>query len=146
MRRATLCATFIALAFPLLASAQTDLSQSIRAALASDPRTNAMTEAQIDAMVAALSQGAAQQGMTAQDISWKPVPTQGGAALASDASCGGFPAYLCAMSAAFGFTGPDYIFAIWLGVAALLLVFNIGALLEYRHFRHLHPRHTASQP
>lgn len=136
--------TLIALSFPLLALAQTDLSQSIRAALASDPRTNSMTEAQINAMVAALSQGAAQQGMTAQDVSWKPIPTQGGAALAQSA-CGGFPSYLCSMSEAFGFTGPDSIFAIWLGVSALLLMFIIGALLEYRHFRHLHPKHIASQ-
>lgn len=132
---------------PLLASAQsTDLQTSVRAALASDPRTNSMSEAQIDAMVAALSQGAAQQGMTAQDISWKPIPTQGGAALATQGNCGGFPSYLCSMSEAFGFTGPDSIFAIWLGVSALLLMFIIGTLLEYRHFRHLHPKHTASQP
>ena len=146
MRRALASSiTLLALALPVFALAQTDLSQSIRAALASDPRTSSMSEAQINAMVSALSQGAAQQGMTAEDVSWKPVPTVGGAALAQS-TCGGFPDYLCSMSEAFGFTGPDSIFAIWLGVSALLLMFIIGALLEYRHFRHLHPKHTSMQP
>ena len=128
---------------PIFAHAQAgtnaDLSAQIRAALASDPRTSSMNPAQIDAMVQALTQKAAQSGLTAQDIAWRPVTDQpAGAAALSE--CAGAPSFLCNLSEAWGFTGPDAIIAVWLGISALLLIFLLGAFLEYRHFRHLHPK------
>ncbi|OGG53945.1 hypothetical protein A3C20_03575 [Candidatus Kaiserbacteria bacterium RIFCSPHIGHO2_02_FULL_55_25] len=110
----------IFLVLPLLAHAQsTDLNETIRAALYADPRTSAMSQAQVDAMVAALSQRVQQKGITPADITWRPVPPSG---FASVQTCNGFPVYLCAINDAFGFEGPDYFIPIWLAAAALLFL------------------------
>jgi len=127
------------LAVPAMAAAQsTDLQSSVRAALAGDPRTASMSQSQIDAMVQALSAQAQSKGITPQDIAWRPVTDAPAAPLVG--TCSG-PRLLCNMSAAFGITGPDYLIAVWLGITALLLIFILGAVLEYRHFKHLHPKH-----
>jgi hypothetical protein len=108
------------LMLPLLVHAQSaDLDTTIRAALSSDPRTATMSQAQIDAMVAALSQRAQQQGLTPGDITWRPLPTS---STAPTSVCAGFPAYLCTINTAFGFQGPDYFIPIWLAACALLFL------------------------
>ena len=113
---------------PMFAHAQTtDLNATIRAALYADPRTAAMSQEQIDAMVAALSQRAQQQGITPADITWRPIPPSGFAAVQT---CNGFPLYLCTINDAFGFEGPDYFIPIWLAAAALLFLL-INALLNH---------------
>ena len=110
----------IFLMLPLLAHAQSaDLNATIRAALYGDPRTATMSQAQIDAMVSALSQRAQQKGLTPSDITWRPLPTSGTTAANS---CAGFPVYLCTINDAFGFEGPDYFIPIWLAACALLFL------------------------
>src|SRR3989344_6096780 len=85
---------------PLTLTAQTgELEDTIRAAILSDPRTAAMSEAEIDAMVAALAQEAATQGVTSQDIAWRP--QEEGAPTSGETQCG----IMCALTNAFGFDG-----------------------------------------
>ncbi|MEK7601670.1 MAG: hypothetical protein AAB480_04025 [Patescibacteria group bacterium] len=120
-------------AFPLLVHAQTaDLNATIRAALYGDPRTAEMSQAQIDAMVSALSQRAQQKGLTPSDITWRPLPASGTTAANS---CTGFPVYLCTINDAFGFEGPDYFIPIWLAACALL--FLLINALQTHHRRPL---------
>ena len=108
-------------ALPLFAHAQSaDLTSTIRAALYSDPRTASMSQAQVDAMVAALSQRVQQKGLTPADITWRPIP-QGGFAAVS--TCGGYPAYFCTINTSFGFDGTDYMIPVWLAITSLLLIF-----------------------
>ena len=124
---------------PLISYAQSaDLNSSIRAALFGDPRTSTMSPAQIDAMVAALSQRAQQQGLTPADITWQPIPPSG---TTESNSCAGFPAYLCTINDAFGFEGPDYFIPIWLAAAALLFLL-INALQNH----HGRPPNIAAVP
>ena len=120
---------------PLALSAQTDaeLEGTIRAAILSDPRTAAMSEAEVNAMVTALSQEAAAQGVTSQDIMWRPqeVPEE-----VIAARCGSMPTFFCALSEAFGFDGSDVTIPIGLGVTSALLLFLIGSLLHHQYGPH----------
>jgi hypothetical protein len=64
------------LIMPLLIHAQTTsqsaLDATIRAAIMQDPRSASLTSTQIDAMVTALSAKAQTQGLTAQNIAYRP--------------------------------------------------------------------------
>jgi hypothetical protein len=132
LKLAGVCAALCA--FPLLALAQTqpaqtgDLQSSVRAAIMNDPRTATMSQAQVDAMVAALSQGAQQQGVTPQDLTWHAGPTS---AVTTGNFCAPYPRYLCIMSATFGFFGPDYLMPIWLAVLSLLFLLINGLLRHH---------------
>ncbi len=142
--RPTLIVAFVCAAFalPLFVSAQASdeaaLSSTIRAAILSDPRSQSMTEAEVDAMVVALTRQAQSVGMTADDIVWRPAET-GTVGDGAAGECG----FLCALNHAFGFDGSDYTIPIWLGACSLMLIFLIAAIWEYQH---LHKRRAASQP
>jgi len=124
------------LALPVLTHAQGDLQATVRAAIASDPRTAGLSEAQIEAMVAALSQQAQAEGVTPQDIEWRPSGEVFAAAGGSE-FCAPYPEYLCVMSASYGFFGPDYLLPLWFLVLSLLF------LLVNAVRRHHHRLHTA---
>lgn len=108
------------------------LRETIRSAILSDPRSASMTPTEVDAMVAALTRQAESVGMTAEDIVWRPVEEQSGSAQgnAQGTPCEGF---LCSLNNAFGFDGSDYTIPVMLGASALMLIFIIAAILEYRH-------------
>jgi hypothetical protein len=53
-----------------------DLSATVRAVLLSDPRSSEMSEVELEAMISALTAQAAEQGMTASDIIWQPLPLE----------------------------------------------------------------------
>jgi hypothetical protein len=114
----------------LHAQSDTELEATIRAAIMSDPRSSEMSDAEIDALVLALSQGAEEQGVTSQDITWRPAPAesfnQGNYAVSDE--CG----FICKANEAFGFTGPFPLIAISLGIVAAILLFVIGMLLHHR--------------
>lgn len=118
-------------------SAQTQddaLSSTIRAAIQADSRSQGMTEAEIDAMVQALTHQAQSVGMTSEDIVWRPT---GEAAVGGDVPlCDGV---LCGLNYAFGLDGSNYTIPIWLGACALMLMFIIAGILEYRHLHHKKP-------
>jgi hypothetical protein len=113
------------------ADAQSELKATIRAELLSDPRTSGLSETDLNAMVEALTQEAQKQGLTSQDITWRPANTAA-AATPSD-TCGNIPAPLCALNRSFGFAGSDSRIPVWLGIIAALLVLITGIALEVRH-------------
>src|SRR3989338_6309367 len=111
--------------------ADAELHATIRAAILSDPRTAEMSEAEIEAMVAALSDEATAQGVTAYDIVWRPQTEEEGAA-----SCNSMPQFFCTLNEAFGFDGSDIAIPIGLGITAAVLLFVIGSILLHRHGHH----------
>lgn len=129
MRRSAAIIVALALVFGyvLLANAEenSDLEATVRAAILSDPRTAQMSEAEIDAMVAALAAEAETQGVTSEDIIWRP-QEQAADAGEGAPSCN----FLCALSQAFGFDGSDLTIPIALAVASGVLLFLIGMLLH----------------
>ncbi len=131
-----IAAAMLALPFAALAQ-ETDLKASVRQAILNDPRAAGMTDAQINAMVDTLSEGAKEQGITSQDLVWRPAPTDNMQPVCT------LPSLLCAMNNAFGFDGSNPLIPTLLGVLAAILLFVIGVMLE-RHYVHTHPRATAS--
>jgi len=121
--------TALCLLLPALALAQTDLQSAVRAAITQDPRSAQMSPAQLESLIAVLSEGAQARGMTPEDIAWRPAPTLGSGEAVSD-FCAPYPRFLCVMSATYGFYGPDYLMPIWLAVASLLFLL-VNALLRH---------------
>ena len=123
----------LALALPVVMHAQTqdDLRATVRAAILTDPRTAELSETDIEVMVAALTEEAAAQGITSEDLTWRP-QEEG----APDAACGAMPSFFCTLNQAFGFDGSDLAIPIGLVVSSALLLFLIGSLLLHQHGRH----------
>ncbi len=129
---------------PFFAHAQTpdnDLRTTIRAELLSDPRTSSLSEVQVDTLVDLLAQEAQKQGITSQDIQWRPQSTERfvateSAAPEAPACMGGF---LCIMSEAFGFVGADTTIPFTLGAASMGLVWILAEMIHRR-------RHPAGVP
>src|SRR3989344_3033765 len=103
-----ICVTIAVLPFVVNAqNVSADLRATIRAELLSDPRTSSLSGAQIDALVGLLANEAEKQGITSQDIQWRPesserfVATESAAPQAPECA-GGF---LCTMTEAFCFIG-----------------------------------------
>ena len=123
---------------PFFVSAQnasSDLRATIRAELLSDPRTSSLSEAQIDALVGLLADEAEKQGITSQDIQWRPESTERfvateSAAPQDAAECGG--GFLCTMSEAFGFVGADTTIPFTLGAASMALVWLLAEMMHRR--------------
>ncbi len=119
----------LALTLPILVLAQEDeMHATVRAAIMQDPRTQGMSQEQIDAMVNLLADHAQQQGVTPQDITWRPADTSA----TPVAACAGLPQFFCTFSEAFGFSGPYFFIALALGASAAFLLFVIGMILHHR--------------
>lgn len=130
---------------PVAAQTQTqtqdELHATIMAAVLSDPRTANLPPAQLQALVNALAAKAKTQGVTSQDIAWRPqVPTtiapaqaQSTASTSTNSVCD--PAFLslCDMSAAFGFLGNDYSIPVVLFITAGLLYIIVRRLHLHHH-------------
>ena len=84
----------------------------------------------MDAMVSALADEAQVQGVTASDIAWRPQSSDASRVGWELSACGNPDGFLCALSTAFGFAGPDSILAAGLGVLAATLLFVVGSLIE----------------
>ncbi len=142
-----MCAALVAVAvlfviLPFVVSAQgaggeeSDLRATIRAALLTDPRSASLSSAEVEEMVSALTGEAERQGVTSSDIAWRPQsPEESGSGAWDSSACGNPSGFLCALSTAFGFTGPDATIAVALGVLAAILLFVIGMML-YRRGHH----------
>ena len=109
-----------------------ELEATIRGALLSDPRTAGLSEAQVDAMVSLLAQEAQNQGVTSQDIQWRPQQYEDTGASMGEDYCGATPAFLCAFSLAFGFAGTDPTIPFTLGLASMGLIWVLAEML-HRH-------------
>ncbi len=129
----------VSIAVPLTVRAQestSDLRATIRAELLSDPRTAGLSKADLDTIVNILAQEAEKQGMTSQDIQWRPQGTErftGGDGTSSAPECAG--GFLCTMTEAFGFVGADTTIPFTLGAASMALVWLLAEMLH----RHRHP-------
>ena len=133
---------------PSLAYAEessTELSATIRAGLLSDPRTTGLSDVQLDAMVDLLTQEATRQGVTSQDIQWRPQQYESTEEIPASADyCGASPAFLCAFSLAFGFAGTDPTMPFALGASSMGLIWIIAEMLHRR--RHPGTVSPASSP
>lgn len=126
-------------AFATIAYAQedSDLRATIRAAILSDPRSASMTEEEIDAMVTALASEAETQGVTSEDIMWRPQdPTTFEETSDQSGQTCGYAAFICALNDAFGFSGSPLIIPLLLGITSALLLFVIGSILLHSHGHH----------
>ena len=123
----------LALALPVVIHAQTqdDLRATVRAAILTDPRTAELSETDIEVMVAALTEEAVAQGITSEDITWRPQEEGKG-----EGAWGNLPAFFCTLNQAFGFDGSDTAIPIGLAVSSALLLFLIGSILLHQHGRH----------
>lgn len=124
--------------FPHTARAQqnaSDLRATIQAELLSDPRTTGLTQVQLGAIVDILTKEASKQGITAQDIRWRPQTpesfTAGDGAEGTAETCGTW-AFLCVFNEAFGFTGPDATIPFILGAASMGLIWIFAEMLHRR--------------
>jgi len=135
-------------AVPYFARAQentSDLRTTIRAELLSDPRTSSLSQVQVDTLVDLLAGEAEKQGITSQDIQWRPQSTERFVAIESAApqapECTG--GFLCTMTEAFGFIGADTTIPFTLGAASMALVWLLAEMIHRRR----HPvTATASTP
>lgn len=124
----------LACAMPAIVFAQAqDIHTTIRAVLQSDPRTSALTEQEVEAIVAALEDAATERGIEANDILWRPEADYGASLITSvetvPSDCSANDA-LCALNAAFGFSGSDRTIPILLGFSSAALLILIAVLIE----------------
>ncbi|MDP3646397.1 MAG: hypothetical protein Q8R25_04900 [bacterium] len=119
-------------------TSQDDLRAVIRAELSSDPRASTLPAKQLDEMINALASAAASQGISAQDISWRPQPISdfsASAAAATTESCD-YNSFLCTLTHAFGFSGSDLTIPIWLGISSAILILVLWGLIEIHRRKH----------
>lgn len=107
-----------------------DLGAAIRAALLSDPRSAEVAPAQFDAIVATLTAEAMQQEISVHDITWNRVASMVDASDEADSEI--CDSSLCALNAAFGFSGPNMLIPVLLGFSSMLLLLIIGTIMR-RH-------------
>ena len=134
-----LCLVFIS---PLTTHAQAatstaDLSATIRSAILKDPRAQGLTPTQLEAMVEILTSQAQSQGMTAQDIAYRPghPDTLGPTPSSSlpSGSCIDISSPLCPLGQALGFDTPDKRVPIGLWITSALLVAVIWHMRKNPH-------------
>lgn len=141
-----LMSAMMAFALPSIGHAQTvmptdDLSNTIRTAITSDPRSANMSKKQIDSMVMALTKQAQKQGVTSHDITWRPqqIPSVNtSATFTSSNDCGGMPSFVCRAENAFGVTGGNVWVLIGLGLLSGLIIIFIAEMLIVHHREHEH--------
>jgi hypothetical protein len=140
---ALLVATLCALLMPLaLYAEESALSASIRAEIQKDPRSAQMTEAELDALVVLLAQGAQEGGVTQEDIAWRAERAERAdvAFVASSQEpvvCDGFPQFFCTVQTAFGFDGSNYIIPVGLLATSGLLWFLLYELRHHHRMGHI---------
>ncbi len=122
---------------PFAFAQEGDLEATIRAVILSDPRSAEMTEVEVNAMVAALASAASEQGMSPEDIVWRPQDdsTFSGVEEGGGEACG-YPVFLCSLNEAFGFSGDSLVIPLVLGVCSALLLFVLGSILLHVHGHH----------
>ena len=124
---------------PVLFAQESDLAATIRAELLADPETASLSEAEMDAMVAALAAQAEEQGLTTQDIEWQPAETASqtqGVPEEAD-TCTGVPGFLCALNESLGFSGGNALIPLWLFISSLALLFILTAMIKIYRKTHM---------
>jgi hypothetical protein len=133
----------ITLPLALYAQSDTELRDTIRRALLADPRSAAFSEADRELMVDILTMQAQDQGVTTEDLNYRPGSTFGeGAENAVEYSwCGNMPSTLCAMTQALGFGDGDNTIPVALWGSGMVLLFVLGTMIEIRHIKHKRAAH-----
>jgi hypothetical protein len=125
------------LAVPQISRAQTasqdNLRSTIQAAITADPRSSEMTEAQVSALVNALTVQANKQNVTATDIVWRPVALGPEELIPVAPACWGFPGFFCTLDEAFGFSGEDQAIPLSFFVVSAAFIFVFGMMREHGH-------------
>ena len=137
--KTALLTTLLLVSMSAVVSAQTvrpsDLRESIRAALLSDPRTSALSQVQLDAMVQILYKQAQKQGLTAKDVQLQQ-PAQGQFVSSQNFfndPCTG-AGTLCEMSEALGFIGNDVTIPFYLGMSSMGLIWILAEMMHRRKY------------
>lgn len=135
LRIAILCGMLLAsaLIFASHAYAQTtsqdQLRATIKAEITADPRSKTMTQAQIDGLVDALTTQAQKQGLTVEQLTYRPGET----AIPSSAAFTNCTDISCSLGQAFGLDGSVPIIPIALLVVAGLFILIYGIMREMGH-------------
>lgn len=121
-------------------SGSADLSETIRAALLKDPRAASMPPAQLNAMVSLLAEQAQSQGMTAQDIAYRPNMSGYylGPVAPPASGCTDISSPLCPLGQALGFDTPNKSVAVGLWATSGLLMATIWFMRRNPHIRAAH--------
>ncbi len=133
------------IALPALSYAQSgDLRSTIRAEVQKDPRSQEMSQAELDALVEVLAARAESDGVTADDITWRPTEERASESAVQVENCTS-TALMCAINTTFGFSPDNLWFPITLGILAGLLVLLLGEII-YKHHKHGHPLEIPAAP
>ena len=121
---------------PALSFAQeSDLAATIRAALLSDSETANLSQAELDAMVAALAAEAEAEGVTSEDIAWRPMEVTPAPEYVD--TCGNLPGFLCALNESLGFAGGNALIPLWLFISSLALLLLLKAMAGISRKTHM---------
>lgn len=132
-----LCAT--------VSAQEQELSAAIRASLLTDPRSQALSSEELDSMVQALTAAALQEGITAEDIMWRPEEPEADALPESADTCGQLPKALCMLNEALGFSSGNLIIPLLLFFGSLALLFVLGLMVKMRHTHQKIPSQVSLQ-
>ncbi len=131
--RIVLGALIFCMLVPIITHAQTssaDLRETIRLSLLQDPRTAELSSAELNAMVDILTLRASQEGITSEDILWRPAEAPAAVEYCPEKS------FFCNMSLAFGFVGNDARIPAALAILSAILILILAAYREH-HMREL---------
>ncbi len=117
---------------PIWSHAQTATSDQLRATIkaeiSADPRSQTMTQAQINGLVDSLTVQAQKQGLTSSQLTYRPtLNSQGGTTFSSCSDLS------CALSTAFGLNGSIPLIPIALFVLAVLFIAIYSIMREMGH-------------
>lgn len=138
----------LAISLPLAVSAQSGaLRDTIREALLADPRSGGFSEADRELMVDILTEQAQNQGVTSQDLQYRPQDSTFGAGNSTSASSGcTMPEIFCTMTQALGFGSGDNTIPVVLWGSGMVLLFILGTMIEIRHIKHKRARMPPPAP
>ena len=129
----------IAIAPAVLSAKDDDLTATVRAAILSDPRSETMSQTEVDAMVNALVEEARVKGVTAEDIVWWPADTDSAGDVAEEQATCVLPAFLCALNEAFGFSSDDLTIPLALFASSMVLLLVLSLMIKLHKERVIIP-------
>ena len=115
------------------AHAQEDLSATIRAAILSDPRSQGMSQEQLNALVQALTKQAQAQGVSSHDITWRPQVDGFNAqnSMMATEDCGSVPEFACHFNEMIGFSGSNWYVSMFLLLGLMTLILILAMMIEH---------------
>ena len=109
---------------------ESELSATIRATLLSDPRSQDLSQEELNGLVEALVIEAEEEGITAEDIMWRPEEPDPEPIVEEPDACGRLPKLLCNLNEAFGFSSGNLVIPVLLLVSSTALLFVLGLMIQ----------------